>query len=226
MHGADRDRLVHLLGIESKTKGGLEAGAEDLLVAERNHTRVVDLGLEGRARGAVEDGLSTDLESNTANGELGVVDGLGTGLDVAVHTVVVAGSVGLKAVQSLDGDCVVGGVVANSGSVFCDLSVVDIVRGLGTGEESVAANDTVSSDDALRKDEYGSGRAAGTRTLKRSNAPRVWKPDCLKAALKTADLEPLSGWRVLVASILRPLAKVLSSSTVDLSTFEVVHAWV
>ncbi|KAI3482094.1 hypothetical protein L1887_55225 [Cichorium endivia] len=120
-------RVAELGGVERKTERGLDAGAERLGVAEAEDTRVVDLGLHegGRCR---------------------VVRGTGTGLGVGVDTVVVAGRVGRQVAEAVEGDGVVGGVEAGAEVVAAQLALLDVVAGLSTGEEAVAAEDGVGGE--------------------------------------------------------------------------------
>lgn len=90
--------------------------------------------------------LGADLESDTGGGRLGVVDGLGAGLDVGADAVVVARGEGLEVAETVEGDSVLGGTVAEGSGVAGDLTLSDVVRGLATEEEAVAADDGVSSE--------------------------------------------------------------------------------
>lgn len=137
-------RVAELGGVERKTERGLDAGAQRLGVAEAEDTRVVDLGLD--EGGVVEVGLGADLEVDVRVGALGVVRGTGTGLGVGVDTVVVAGRVGRQVAEAVEGDGVVGGVEAGAEVVAAQLALLDVVAGLSTGEEAVAAEDGVGSE--------------------------------------------------------------------------------
>lgn len=144
----------------------LDAGTESLGVAEAEDTSVVDLGLD---KGGVvlscsqsvstlfpktcqksdlthKVGLRADLEGDTAGGRLGVVNGLGTGLDVLGDLVVVAGSEGAEVAETVEGDGVLGGREADGTGVAGDGAREDVVRGLGTDQEAVPADNGVGGE--------------------------------------------------------------------------------
>lgn len=131
--------------------------------------------------------LSTDLKADTLGGGLGVVDSLGTSLDVRADTVVVACSESAQVTETVEGDGVLGGTVAEGSSVTSDLALSNVVRGLGTEEETVTTENGVSSESgALKGKSFASIRRDGRLralfkmpTLKRSRKARVWRPGCL-----------------------------------------------
>lgn len=132
--------------VESKAQRGLDARSQCLGVAEAEDAEVVDLCLD--KGGIVEVDLGSHLEVDpSVGGRLGVVGGTGTGLDVGVDAVVVRGRVGGEVAQALQGDGVLGGVEAGSEVVLGHLGSLDVVRGLGTSEETVTAQDGVGSED-------------------------------------------------------------------------------
>jgi hypothetical protein len=88
--------LVELGGVKETTDRDLDTLAEGLGVSETEDTSVVDLGLD--ESGVVEVGLGTDLEGDATGGGLGVVDSLGTGLDVLVDLISGNGARGASAV--------------------------------------------------------------------------------------------------------------------------------
>lgn len=90
--------------------------------------------------------LRADLERDTAGGALGVVDSLGTRLDVLGHLVVVASGEGREVAETVEGDGVLGGREANGTSVPGDGTRGDIVGRLGTDKEAVTADNGVSSE--------------------------------------------------------------------------------
>ena len=90
--------------------------------------------------------LSTDLKADTLGGGLGVVDSLGTSLDVRADTVVVACSESAQVTETVKGDGVLGGTVAEGSSVTSNLALSNVVRCLTTEEEAVTADDSVSSE--------------------------------------------------------------------------------
>lgn len=137
-------RVAELDSVESKTERGLDTRSESLGVAEAEDTGVVDLGLN--ESGVVKVGLGTDLEVDVRVGALGVVSSTGTGLGVSVDTVVVAGRVGGEVAETVKGNSVVRGVEAGTEVVSAQLALLNIVAGLSTGKEAVAAEDGISSE--------------------------------------------------------------------------------
>lgn len=89
--------------------------------------------------------LGTNLKVDTGGGSLGIVDSLGTGLDVGAHTVVVASGKSRSITQAMDGDGVIRSAEANSTGVTGEATIGDVVSSLGTNEESVATEDGVGS---------------------------------------------------------------------------------
>jgi len=141
-------------------------------LTESNDTSVVDLGLHERRvvkiavghvrRGGEKDRsvysrLCANFKGNTAVGGLGVVDSLSTSLDVAAHTVVVAGGEGVEVVGAVKGNRVIGSVEAKGSSIAGDLALGDVVRGLGTEEEAVTAENGVGSECGTLKEKRGDG---------------------------------------------------------------------
>lgn len=148
--------LVELLGVECDTERGLDACTERLRVAENEEARVVDLGLDERGvLSRVRDGtqededggthvevsLSSDLEADVRVGRLGVPDGLGAGLDVLVHLVVVRGGEDGEVGEAVHGDRVRGRGVTGSDRVAGDGARWDGVGRLGAEEEAVTSDD-------------------------------------------------------------------------------------
>lgn len=105
VRGGTGGSVVQPLGVQSQTKSGLDARSQSLGVRSGEDTGVVDLELDGG--GVVQVDLGTDFECDTPGGGLGVVDGLGTGLDVLGNLVVVRGGEGGQVAQTVDGDGVV-----------------------------------------------------------------------------------------------------------------------
>jgi hypothetical protein len=93
-----------------------------------------------------EVGLGSDLERDTAGGGLGVVDSLGTSLDVLANSVVVGSGKGGQVAETVEGDGVVGGGVTEGTGVSGDGTGSDVVRSLGTDKETVSANNSVGSE--------------------------------------------------------------------------------
>lgn len=99
--------------------------------------------------------LAGNLKTDVVTG-LGVPGGLGTGLDLAVDLVVVAGSEDAQVVSSGDGSAVRGGSVADSGAVASKGGLLDIVAGRGTSKEAIVANNGVNvGGGALQEVEEG-----------------------------------------------------------------------
>ena len=149
MGRANGVQLIQLLGVKSQTKRGLNTRAEGLSVTKGNDTRVVDLGLDKGRR--IEVSLGTNLQRNTAVGRLGVVDGLGTRLDVTADAVVVGRGEGLEVVETVHGNSILRGIVPDGGSVASDVSTGDVVRGLGANEETIATQNGVRSESGALK---------------------------------------------------------------------------
>lgn len=152
--------LVKLLGIEGATETQVNTGAEEGVVSDGSHTTVVDLGLIGVSNcllGGTPTGivaylgegqgvktvLAGNLETDVVAG-LGVPGSLGTGLDLAVDLVVVAGSEDAQVVSSGDGSAVRGGSVADGSAVAGEGCLLDIVAGRGTSEETIVANNGIN----------------------------------------------------------------------------------
>ena len=85
-------------------------------------------------------------------GGLGVVDGLGAGLDVRGDAVVVASGEGGQITETVEGDGVLWGGVADGTGVAGDLALGDVVRGLSTDEETVTAENGVSGESGALND--------------------------------------------------------------------------
>jgi hypothetical protein len=81
---------------------------------------------------AYEVGLGSDFEGDTTSGRLGVVDSLGTSLDVLANSVVVGSGKGGQVSETVKGDGVVRGGVAEGTGVSGDGTGGDIVGSLGT----------------------------------------------------------------------------------------------
>ena len=90
--------------------------------------------------------LGADLESNARRRCLGVVYGLGTSFNVRAHTVVVARSKSAEVGEGMEGDGILGRGEAGRGGVLGDTALSDIVRGLRTNEEAVAAQHGVGGN--------------------------------------------------------------------------------
>ena len=94
-------------------------------------------------RDGVKAVLGGDLEADGVTA-LGVPGGLGAGLNLGVDLVVVRSGEDAQVVSSGDGSAVGRGVVANGGGVAGDGSLLDIVAGGGTSEETLVADNGVN----------------------------------------------------------------------------------
>lgn len=94
---------------------------------------------------------------------------------------VVARGEGVEVVETVDGDGVLGGIVADSGGVAGDLALGDVVGSLGTEKEAITTKDGVCSERGTLNTGLADDRESETGyvTLKTSRAPRAWTPDCL-----------------------------------------------
>ena len=98
--------------------------------------------------------LNANLKVDTGSGRLGVIDSLGTGLDVWAYTVVVAGSECGPITQTMDGDGVVRSAEADSTRVTGEATLCDVVGSLGTEKESVTTEDSVGGECRSLKRRY------------------------------------------------------------------------
>lgn len=144
VRGGTGGSVIESLGVETETEGDLDTGAEGLGVTKAEDTGVVDLGLN--ERGVVEVSLGTDLEVDLAGGGLGVVNSLGTSLNVLGDLVVVRGRVGGEVAEGVEGDGVVSGRVTDGGGVSSDGTGENVVSGLTTDKEALSADDGVGSE--------------------------------------------------------------------------------
>lgn len=152
--------VIEARSVQAQAKRGLDTGAQRLGVTEAEDTGIVDLGLDKRS--IVEVGLGADLQRDTASGRLGVVHGLGTGLDVLADLVVVRGGKGRQVAQAVQGDGVLGGRKADGTGVTGNGTRGDVVGGLGTDEEAITADDSVGGESgALEEVDGGAGVERG-----------------------------------------------------------------
>lgn len=142
------------------------------------------MGRERRTH--VKVSLGADLEADLRALDLGVVDGLGAGLDVLRDLVVVRRREDGQVGEAVDGDGVRRRGVAEAERVARDGARRDRVGRLGTEEEAVAADDLRASERRRQAQERG-GRGGARRTasavkvgpLKTSRRARVWSDGCL-----------------------------------------------
>ena len=93
---------------------------------------------------------------------LGVPGSLGTSLDLAVDLMVVRSSEDAQVVRSSDGSAVLGGNETDSGGVGSQSTLVDIVTGRGTSEETLVANNGIDvSGGTLEEVEEGAAVETG-----------------------------------------------------------------
>ena len=123
-------------------------------------------------------------------GVLVVVDGLSTSFDVRADAVVVAGRECLHIVEAEESDGIFWGIETDGTSVPSDVALGDVVSSLYANKETVTANHGVSGERWSLDNVFRSARTGRemnfSRTLKKSRAARVWKPDCLYAAFMIA----------------------------------------
>jgi len=163
--------VVESGGVESETPRDLDTGSESLGVTEAEDTSVVDLGLD--EGGVVKVGLGSDFEGDTTGGGLGVVDSLGTSLDVLANSVVVRSGEGGQVSETVEGDGVVGSGVTESTSVSGDGTGGDIVRCLGTNKETISANNSVGSEGGALEEVDGSPGVEGRLLVDGSKDSRL-----------------------------------------------------
>lgn len=127
--------------------------------------------------------LDANFEVDTGGGSLGIVDSLGTGLNIGAHTVIVASSERRSVTQAVDSDGIVRSAEADGTGIAGETTLGDVVSGLSTKEEPVAAKDGVGSECwSLNTEKLEDGtfaRKIKCRTLKMSREARVCRPGCL-----------------------------------------------
>jgi hypothetical protein len=113
---------------------------------------------EGRGVQAV---LAGNLKADSVAG-VGVPGSLGTGLDLSVDAVVVAGGEEGQVVAGSDSSGVLGNAVTDGSGVLGDGSLVDIVATLSTDEEALVAENGVEvGSGAVQQVEEGTGVQVG-----------------------------------------------------------------
>ncbi|KAI6768298.1 hypothetical protein HG530_006307 [Fusarium avenaceum] len=154
--------LVELLGIERATKTQGDTLTEEDVVGKGSDTTVVDLDLEFRTRvNGVDAVFAGNLETDSVTG-LGVPGSLGTGLNLGVNLVVVRGSEDAEVVGSGDSSAVLGSSITDSGAVGGQSSLVGIVTGGGTSEETLVADNGIDvGDGALEEVEESTAVETG-----------------------------------------------------------------
>ena len=90
--------------------------------------------------------LGTNFKSDTRRGGFGVIDSLGTSLDISADAVVVAGMECVQVAKGVESDGVFWGIVANCSGVARDFALCDVISGLSTDEEAIASKDGIGSD--------------------------------------------------------------------------------
>lgn len=125
-------------------------------------------GGERERRTHVKVSLGADLEADLRALDLGVVDGLGAGLDVLRNLVVVRRREDGQVGEAVDGDGVRRRGVAEAERVARDGARRDRVGRLGTEKESVAADDLRASERRRQAQERGGSEGGeGERDARR-----------------------------------------------------------
>lgn len=163
------DRVRKALGVEGKTEARLDTSPKSLRVTQDEKSGVVDLGLDEGGR--VEVGLGSDLEVHASDGRLGVVDGLGTGLDLRGDAVVVRRREDGEVAEGVDGGSVLRSGVANGTSVAGDGTSLDVVGRLSSNEEAVTGGNSVSSERGSLEEVDG-GASVDSGGLRESTSDR------------------------------------------------------
>lgn len=128
--------------------------------------------------------LGANLELDAIRGPGSIIYGLTTGLNVTRDTVIVARGVLLELVCREEGNSVFGCAESSRRGVVGQGAGGDVVRGLGTKDETVIAHDSVGGDlGALDIGEKNVSfciidwkRNKTARTLRRSTLARLCKP--------------------------------------------------
>jgi hypothetical protein len=90
--------------------------------------------------------LRANFKCNAATGSLYIVDSLGTSFNVLADTVVVASAEDIAVAKTMQSHSIFGCAVANSSSVASDGTFLHVKGGLGTNQEAVTTDDTISGD--------------------------------------------------------------------------------
>ena len=114
------------------------------LLTKGDDTSVIDFGLDERRTIKVH--LRANLNVYVAVSRLIIIESTGAGLHVTADTVVVAGTVTIKVVEAVKSNSVFGGIVAYSSGIAGNIAAADVVRGLSTNQETVTAEDSISSE--------------------------------------------------------------------------------
>jgi len=88
--------------------------------------------------------LGTNLEGDSRGGGIGIIYGLGAGLNVGANTVVVARGEGAQVVETMEGDRILGRRKAEGTRILGDTAFSDIIGCFGTDEEAVTTKHRVS----------------------------------------------------------------------------------
>jgi len=160
MGGANERRVVQFLGVEGETSRHLNTGAEGLGIAKNEKACGVNLCLDEGS--SIEVCLSTNFKADVARGRLGIVDGLGTSLNVAADAVVVRSREGAHVPETVEGNSVFRSTVAKSSSVTGNASLGNVVSAFSTEKETVTTEDRVSGERrALEDIKEGTGVETG-----------------------------------------------------------------
>ena len=127
--------------------------------------------------------LGANLNVDATVRGLGVVSGAGTSLDITTDAVVVASREGLEVVQTVEGDGILRGIVAQSSSIAGDVPATYVVGGFGANEETVTAKDSISGEGwALEKDEIRNS-IFGTRVIIHTDLDNIEQRTGVETAL-------------------------------------------
>jgi len=136
--------IAELLGVNSDAEGSLDTWAESLGVGQAEDTSAGNLSLD--KGGLVEENLGTDFEVHAVGRRGRVVDGLGTGFDIGIYTMVVRGGEETQIAERVESDGIIRSAITKSTGISRDSAVVDVVVGLGTQQESVTSENNVAGD--------------------------------------------------------------------------------
>ena len=90
--------------------------------------------------------LGTDFKSNVTARSLGVIDSLGTSLNILADAVVVAGAEDAAVAETVQGHSIFRCTVANRGGIASDGTLLHVEGRFTTNQEAVATDHTISSD--------------------------------------------------------------------------------
>jgi len=136
--------IVQFLSVEGETSRQLNTGTKSLGIAENESASRVNLGLDESGR--VQISFAASLETDITGGSLGIVDGLRASFYITAYTVIVRSSKGAQIPESMNGDSIFWGAVAECSSISRDTTLSDVVGSLGTKKETITTDDGISSE--------------------------------------------------------------------------------